>query len=154
MKELEAIIQRIGSAPFSQQGALYRSVLEFSETLRLAYRDWRLEYFSLFIKEHTSIQAISAVLDVDEEEDLYELWGLTLYFEENEAYLPIHWLNSDWNNYAESPFGAQISEWISHQSQPFTQELWIHLQQMVALLWEDLSYWQSLSYIYNRGDED
>ena len=150
MNEINALKQKIAQSSFEEQGEIYAHILEFAKTLQTPYRTWRLQHFEHFISQHTPITTISIVLDVDVEDDLYELWGLTLHLPQQEYYLPIHWLNSSWLNYHQSPFATEITHWLTNIPLEVSQELWQHLQKIVALLWEDLASWKNTTYIYKR----
>ena len=152
LKELETIKQKLSQSSFEERGALYRQVLDFAQTLKLPYCNWRLQHFSRFISQNTTIEQISLVLDVDIEDDLYELWGLTLHLPQREYYLPIHWLRSSWSDYNSSPFAHEITTWLTNLPLNFSESLWQHFQNIIALLWEDLAYWQDKTYIYKRSE--
>ena len=153
MKELEALHQLLEQTPFEKRGTLYQKILHFSKEIQIDFRTWRHQRFQTFIAQKLPLTELSLVLDVDEEDALYELWGINLHTSNFDTYLPIHWLKSNWEDINQNPFGNEIQNWCAACQKhhfPISQDFWIHLQELVVLIWEDLSYWNTHPIIYTK----
>jgi hypothetical protein len=153
-KSLLHVLRTVEGVPFEKRGVLYQEGLLLFGQLHSDYRDWRVHIFCRYIERFSMITSVELVLDVDEEEGLSEFWGITLYAEGWEAYLPIHWLKDAFVDHTKGSYGIPRTHFVNGLAKRgivVDSLFWERMQGLTTLVWEDLSFWSGVSEVFVRS---
>ena len=99
------------------------------------------------------VKSVELVLDVDEDEGLSEFWGITLYAQDWEAYLPTHWLKDSFADHNKGIYGVPRSHFVmglAKRGIVVDSLFWERMQALEKMVWDDLSYWSGVSEVFVR----